>query len=107
MPESPPVIRAALPCSLPEPLYRGAWYCGRGIISESRPGLSCFCGGKGGLGWVCVAIGSCSWGRGSFLGGRAAVHAEQPALGDVVAAHGLDDLVAGGPGGHAEHGVQG
>src|SRR5688572_7978881 len=55
MPESPPVISAALPSSLPAARYRGASYFGFGSRSFSRPGLGSFCSGNGGLGssWIC------------------------------------------------------
>ena len=54
MPESPPVIKATFPWSFPEPLYLGAWYCGRGSSSDSSPGLSRCCLGNGGLGSFCT-----------------------------------------------------
>ena len=40
MPESPPVIRATLPSSLPEPFQKGASYMGCGSSAASLPGLS-------------------------------------------------------------------
>ena len=51
MPESPPVISATLPSSLPAALYSGASYCGRGRSSASMPGFSC--AGPGRAAWAC------------------------------------------------------
>src|SRR5690554_1928206 len=50
MPESPPVISAVLPSSLPAALYSPASNRGFGVSSDSRPGASCFCFGNGGRG---------------------------------------------------------
>src|SRR5829696_8874827 len=54
MPESPPVMRAHLPSSLPAALYFGASYRGFGSSFDSSPTPLCFCFAKGGLGslWI-------------------------------------------------------
>src|SRR5947199_9895196 len=54
MPLSAPVTSATLPSSLPAALYFGARHRGFCCISASRPGLSSFCRGYGGLGSACT-----------------------------------------------------
>src|SRR5512144_370962 len=52
MPLSPPVITAALPTSLPDPVYVSSPQSGRGVIRAWVPGTSCCC-----TGWLMA--GSC------------------------------------------------
>src|SRR5918994_7841332 len=63
MPESPPVMIAARPSSLPEPVYDSSPWSGLGVISAVWPGGSCCCSGWGGVGPACLG----SWGMAGHL----------------------------------------
>ncbi len=45
IPESPPVISARLPSSLPLPRYDSSPWSGLGVISPVEPGADCCCAG--------------------------------------------------------------